>query len=241
MKRALLAIVFAGLGQAAWMQAVQAQSTDHAIKQLRSCLKTEAAARQQCLDQLWSDLTRDNKPASPAREGGTWVISETVSPVDYTPQISAANLSQATGPNAPTSLAVHCRRQRAELAVSTTGSWKASSADEFRVAYRVNEGPVVVEERWAAAPGGRTAVFKGDAVQWLRTLPDSGQITVRVFDWQGPPHEAIFHLDGVSMVREKIGALCKPLPATGRASTGGANAERLRQRQVSHPRQRVIE
>jgi hypothetical protein len=212
MTRALLAIGFAGLTHVAC-----AQPADDAITQMKTCLRLEASARQQCVDRLWWELTGANAPVPSTRGGESWVISETTSPVDYSPQISAAILSHATAENAPSSLTIHCRRQRAELSVSTAGTWRASSAEEFRVAYRINDGPVV-EERWAAAAGGRTANFKGDALQLLRSLPDGGQISFRVFDWQGPAHEATFQLDGLDAVREKIGAACKPLPTTDRAS-----------------------
>jgi len=213
MTRGLIALAFAGLSHAAL-----AQPADESIAQMQSCLREEGAARQQCIDQLWWELTGDKAPTGPTRSpGGSWVISETQSPVDYSQQISAANLSHAGGENVPTTLTIHCRRQRAELAVSTTGTWKPSSADEFRVAYRINDGPVV-EERWAATAGGRAATFKGDALRWLLALPEGGRISFRVFDWQGPAHEATFQLDGLQAVREKIAGACKPLPGTDRAS-----------------------
>jgi hypothetical protein len=212
MTRTLLAIAFAGMSHV-----VCAQPADDAVTQMKTCLRLEAAARQQCVDRLWWELTGDKVQVPSTRGGGSWVISETTSPVDYSPQISAAILSHATVENAPSSLTIHCRRQRAELSVSTAGLWRASSAEEFRVAYRINDGPVV-EERWAAAAGGRSAAYKGDALQLLRSLPDGGQISFRVFDWQGPAHEATFQLDGLDAVREKIGAACKPLPTTDRAS-----------------------
>jgi hypothetical protein len=208
----LAAAALAGLSSVAF-----AQPADDAITQMKSCLRLESSARQQCVDRLWWELTGDKAPVSGTRGGGSWSVSETTSPVDYTPQISAAIASYATAENAPSSFAIHCRRQRAELAISTSGIWKASSAEEFRVAYRINDGPVV-EERWAAAAGGRTAAFKGDALQFLRSLPEGGQISFRVFDWQGPAHEAVFQLDGLEAVREKIGAACKPLPTSDRAS-----------------------
>ena len=208
-------------------QAVCAQPADDATTQeMRNCLRTEGAARQQCIDRLWWELTGDEKTPVVTRGGGRWIISETTSPVHYTPQISAAVISQAAAENAPTSLTIHCRRQRAELSVSTAGMWKASSADEFRVSYRVNEGPVI-EERWASAAGGRTALFKGDALQWLQKLPEGGLISFRVFDWQGPAHEAISRWRA-SRPRANGSARHRLQTTTGNGSRFGATARTLR-------------
>jgi hypothetical protein len=212
MKRALLAaIALASLSHAAG-----AQPVDDAIAQMKSCLKSDGPTRQQCIDKLWWELTGDSAPVPSTRSGGSWIVSETTSPVDYSPQISAANPSRATAEGAPSSLTIHCRRQRVELSVSTIGAWKASSSDEFRVAYRIDDQPIV-EARWAASAGGRTASFKGDALALLQSLPDGGQISIRVFDWQGPPHEATFQLDGLDVVRQKIVEACKSEPAADRA------------------------
>jgi hypothetical protein len=152
-------------------------------------------------DRLWGP-DGQQRAGCPTRGGGKLARQRTTSPVDYSPQISAANPSRATAEGAPSSLTIHCRRQRVELSVSTIGAWKASSSDEFRVAYRIDDQPIV-EARWAASAGGRTASFKGDALALLQSLPDGGQISIRVFDWQGPPHEATFQLDGLDAVRQK--------------------------------------
>src|SRR4051812_46756552 len=103
MTRGLIALAFAGLSHAAL-----AQPADESIAQMQSCLREEGAARQQCIDQLWWELTGDKAPTGPTRSpGGSWVISETQSPVDYSQQISAANLSHAGGENVPTTLTIH--------------------------------------------------------------------------------------------------------------------------------------
>jgi hypothetical protein len=182
----------------------------------------EGPTRQECGARLWGILTGDSKaaakstsPASPEGEG--WLVSETTSPVDYSPQVNAATLSHATAENAPSTLTVRCRLQRIELSVSTVaGSWKASGNGQFRVAYRVGLQPAV-EEQWVAAQDGRTASFKGDTQQLLQSLPDSGPIAIGVFDWQGPAHEAVFQLDGIAAVRQKILAACKAPTSAERA------------------------
>jgi hypothetical protein len=202
------------------------------------CPMPEGPAREECSSRLWETLTGEKAAAirttpamTPATtlapvNGGGWVVSETTSPVDYSPQVSAATISHAAVEDAPSSLAIRCRLQRIELSVITGGSWKASDNGEFRVAYRIGEQPAV-EEQWIAAPDGRAASFKGDALQVLQSLPDSGTMSISVFDWQGPAHEAAFQLDGLAAVRQRILAACKTAPAAP-AAQGSARRPRRR-------------
>ena len=146
--------------------------------------------------------------ASAQPKGENWVISETTSPVDYSPLITAVNLSHATVKDAPSSLAIRCRGERTELAVATTGSWLPSKYNDFRVIYQIND-QAPVEQRWAASTGGRSAIFRGDAIRFLQALPDSGHISIRVYGSQAIPHEATFHLAGLDAVRRRVAAVCK--------------------------------
>jgi hypothetical protein len=128
--------------------------------------------------------------------------------VDYSPQFTAAISSESAVKDAPTLFSIRCRGQRTELLVSTAGSWRPSSNGEFKVSYRINDQPAV-EGRWAAIAGGRTAVFIGDVVQFLRSLPEQGRISISVYDWQGPAHDATFQFSGLDDVRRKIAEACK--------------------------------
>jgi hypothetical protein len=201
----LAAIALASLGQA-----VCAQPADDAVPRFKSCLQLDGAARGECLEKLSPELSGANAPApAPARPSvANWVISETTSPVDYSPQITAAISSGSAVKDAPSSFSIRCRGQRTELLVSTAGSWRPSSNGEFKVSYRINDQPAV-EGRWAAIAGGRTAVFIGDVVQFLRSLPEQGRISISVYDWLGPAHDATFQFSGLDDVRRRIAEACK--------------------------------
>jgi hypothetical protein len=177
----------------------------------------EGPARQECSAKLWELLAGDKTTTSAPPSGRGWLVSETTSPVDYSPQVSASNLSHATAEDAPSSFTIYCRLQRIELSVSTAGNWKASTNDQIRVAYRIDQRPTV-EALWIAARDGHTASFKGDALQFLQSLPDSGPMSIGVSDRQGPAHEAVFQLDGLAAVRQKVLAACKATPAAEQAS-----------------------
>jgi hypothetical protein len=203
MRAGLAAVALAGLCHAAGAQPWEAPT----------CSIPEGPIRQECTAKLWEGLTGDkDATTTSAPPGGGWLVSETTSPVDYSPQVSASSLSHATAEDAPASLNVRCRLQRVELAVSTAGRWKASSNDQLRVAYRIDQRPKV-EGLWIAARDGRTASFKGDTLQLLQSLPDSGLMSISVFDGQGRAHEAAFQLNGLAAVRQKVLAACKATPA----------------------------
>jgi hypothetical protein len=159
----------------------------------------------------WKDWCEraEKSEVKPLADFSRIFISETTSPVDYSPQITAALSSESTVKDAPSSFAMRCRGARTELLVSTAGSWRPSGNGEFKVSYRINDQPAV-EERWAAVAGGRSAVFQGsDVIQFLRSLPERGRISIRVYDWQGPPHDATFQFSGLDDVRRKIAEACK--------------------------------
>ena len=145
----------------------------------------------------------------------SWIVSETMSPVDYSPMITATTSSQPVAKDAPAIFMIRCRGQRTDLLVSTEGSWHASRANELQVDLRVNDQPTV-RTQWIASSAGRTAIFKDDAVRFLRSLSDGGQIIVSVSDWQGVAHEASFQLTGLDPIRQKIAVACKWTPAAHR-------------------------
>src|ERR1019366_7002513 len=67
----------------------------------------------------------------PAKPPDTnWVVSETTSPVDYSPLITAAIRSTSGEKDAPNTLAIRCRQLRAELLLRTEGTWRISRASE---------------------------------------------------------------------------------------------------------------
>jgi hypothetical protein len=199
----------AAIALASLSQAVCAQPADDAVGRFKSCMQFDGAARLECLDKLSRELSGAGVPAALQPSGGNWVVSETTSPVDYSAQVTAAIASETAAKDAPSSFAMRCRGQRTELLVSTTGSWRPSSNGEVKVAYRINDQPAI-EERWAAVASGRSAVFQGaDVIQFLRSLPERGRISFRVYDWQGPPHDATFQFAGLDDVRRKIAEACK--------------------------------
>jgi hypothetical protein len=210
----LKAWLLAGLALASINQESKAQPADDTVTRIRACLRYEGTAREACFDALWRELTREASLTGlpPVRRADDWIVSATMSPVDYSPQITATKITRKTSGNAPSLLTVGCRSQRTEISLGTTGAWKPLRGDDVQVAYRLNSQQEV-QERWTASTAGHAATLRGDAARLLGLMSDPGQFGVRVQDGSGPTPSATFDLAGVDAVRKKIDTACKSPPA----------------------------
>jgi hypothetical protein len=154
----------------------------------------------------------------PKPRGTNWVVSETTSPVDYSPLISAAIRLPLGVKQAPNTLALRCRGGRTELLVRAEGTWRASRTGDVQVDTQIDDQPLV-RLPWAISADGMTATYKNDAVGFLQSLPEGARLRISVLDGPGQSHEAIFPLAGLDAVRGKIAAACKWAPAAEKTSS----------------------
>ncbi len=148
-----------------------------------------------------------------------WVVSETTSPVDYSPLITAVIHATSGVKDAPSTLTVRCRGLRTELQLRTEGAWRASRASKVQADYQINDQPFV-RLQWTVSADGKTASYKDDAVELLRSLPEGARLKISVFDRQGPAQEATFQLTGLDSVRKRIGLACKWPSTADKMSSG---------------------
>jgi hypothetical protein len=182
-----------------------------------ACFQSARAAQVECLENISHEPpagSAQNKPADTA-----WVVSETTSPVDYSPLITAVIRSTSSVKDAPNTLAVRCRGLRTELLLRMEGTWPASRASEVQVDYQINDQPFV-RLQWTVSADGKTASYKDDAVGLLRSLPENARLKISVFDGQGLGQEATFQLTGLNSVRKKIALACKWPPTADQMSLG---------------------
>ncbi|UEM19062.1 hypothetical protein JL100_018420 [Skermanella mucosa] len=159
-------------------------------------------------------------PAS--AQAADWIISETASPVDYSRQVSATLLSLASPEEREMSFAMHCRQGKTELVLGVPdfARYPAGTALDLEFLPLTQEAmrDQTVERRWVRHRGqerrwnelgGTTEVsLRGDAVSFLKQLPDGGRLFVRVKDKRDDLHEAEFDLAGFGPVREKLASAC---------------------------------
>ena len=170
MKAILLSVAFEAASGIAF-----AQGAADPMAHLRACsIIMEDAERLECLDRLSRDIAA---PDRAPRAGDNWIISETTSPVNYTPMVTATASSRGGSDGSPMQLAIHCRGGRTELVVS--GPAVSRSSSDYSITYRVNnDHPVQLAAR--SPSFGTGAAFTGDIVRLLQSLPEDGHIAVRI-------------------------------------------------------------
>ena len=137
--------------------------------------------------------------------GGGWIVSQTTSPVDYSPIATATTSSRPIAGSPPLRLSIRCRGGRSELAVS--GPDITDPGDHYFISYRVNDGKSVQFGGVVPAFGDGVG-FKGDAAALVRSLPAEGELAVLVMSLKGTSQQGVFSLNGLETLRAKIGATC---------------------------------
>jgi hypothetical protein len=79
-----------------------------------------------------------------------WIVSETTSPVDYSPIITAVIRSTSSLQDAPNALVIRCRGLRTEVLLRTEGTWRASRSSRVQIDYQINDQPLV-RQQWIAS------------------------------------------------------------------------------------------
>jgi len=142
--------------------------------------------------------------AQGAAEG--WIVSETTSPVDYAPIVTATVLARGNADGALRQLSVHCRSGRTEMVVG--GPAASESGADYALSYRLADNqPVQVA---AGKPSFGTGVaFRGDVVGLLLSLPSEGGIAIRLASRAGAVHDGYFSLVGLKTARDRVAAACR--------------------------------
>ena len=180
-----------------------AQGASDPMAHLRACSAMEGAARLECLEDLSRKIA---PPARPSPGSDNWVVSETTSPVDYAPIVSASTVSRGGSDGSSMQLSIHCRGGRTELVVA--GPAVPRSSGDYAISYRINDDQPV--QLPAGSPSfGIGVAFTGDVVRLLQSLPEEGDIAVRLSTRAGAAQDGHFSLSGLKMVREKVAAACK--------------------------------
>jgi len=154
-----------------------------------------------------------DKPA-PATD---WIVSETMSPVDYSPLLTAVVRATSSAEGAPTTLAVRCRAQHTELSIRSERAWSLPRGADLMVDYQVNDRPVV-RQPWMLSADGMTASYASDPIELLQSIPEGAILTIAVVAKATARRETTFRLNGLSDIRQKVAAACKWTPPIATAS-----------------------
>jgi hypothetical protein len=142
----------------------------------------------------------------PRSATGNWIISETISPVDYTPVVVAVTPSRDGVENSAMELTIYCRNGHTNLVI--TGSAVSGRGNDYVISYRINRDKPV--NAGAGSPTfGIGVAFQGDVVRLLQSFPDEGELTIQLTTRAGVTREASFSLIGLDIVRDKVARACK--------------------------------
>jgi hypothetical protein len=157
---------------------------------------TNDKERLSCFDGLFGGTSKpqESQPDTQAN----WLINETKSPTDGSPQVVAANLV------GDTVLILRCKEQTTEAAFSTKYNYLSSRSVDVQL--RINDQNPI-KEVWKASIDGR-AGFAPNAVAFIQSLPDNGKLLIRTTRSDGKVKEGSFNLGAVSEVRSKIAHAC---------------------------------
>ena len=213
MKTAAICLTFAvGLASSY----APAQAAGDAMEQLRACSLLAPVERLDCLDRLSHDISPPPPPASStsaaAPAANNWIVSQTTSPLDYTP-VAIATASSRAGPEGATlQLSIQCRGGRTELVIGDPAL--TLRAEDHVVSYAVNDSQPAVVAAGTAASGTGVAL-RGDVVRLLASLPDHGDIAFRVTARQGATLEGRYALAGLKTLLARLAVPCKWPAAAG--------------------------
>jgi hypothetical protein len=141
--------------------------------------------------------------AAPA--AGKWIVSETRSPIDYSP-VAIATASSSAEPDGVLQLSIQCRGGRSEMVIRSAPLMRR--AEDHVVSYAVNDAPPVTVTSGLSSSGSGIAL-KGDVGAFLRSLPADGAIAFRVADRQGATLEGRYDLPGIKALVARMAGPCK--------------------------------
>ena len=189
-----------------------AQGSTDPVADLRACSVMEREERTQCLENVLRNMAPTSvpvpapAPARPVAGAGNWVVSETTSPVDYTPIFTATTVSQGGATDQPMQLWIRCRSGRTELVVTESAS--SGSGKDQAISYRIDDKQPV--QLAGAQPSFGTGVaFSGDVVRILQSLPEQGELAIRLVSRAGAAKEGHFLLGGLKAARDRLAKVCK--------------------------------
>jgi hypothetical protein len=174
------------------------------INRLRACANLEPAARMKCVDAILQEV---DKPASSQTIEQKWVVSETTSPVDYSPQLTAAIMADTVSEGGLSTLIIRCHGGRTEVIGTFKGRRPPLSTREFRVAYQVNGGSLRALP--ATSTDGHMIKLQGDVIALLKSWSDNARLAIQITDRLESNKEAVFHLGDFSNVKQRIGFACR--------------------------------
>jgi hypothetical protein len=202
-----------------------AQAAVDTLERLRSCSALPNPQRLECLERLSRELDQPPSTSAVAPRGkaaADWVVSETTSPVDYSP-VAVATATSVAMDGAPLQLSIQCRGGRTDLVIASP--MLTRRAEEYAVSYSANDG-LPVSLPVAAAPSGSALAAKTDVMRLLNGLPAQGAFALRITARNGAVLEGRYALDSLRAVAERLARPCQWAASTRGSAPENRNRTR---------------
>jgi hypothetical protein len=189
-----------------------AQATGDPMDRLRTCSTLSQAERMKCLDLLSREIGPEParlRPASGSEGTATpenWVVSETTSPIDYSPVVVATATARVASDGSVMKLSIACRGGTTSLMLG--GPSALPAGDGYALSYAVDGGsPTTLAA--VAAPSGTGMALGGDVVHFLVSLPPQGEIAFRIVGRHDVTLEGRYSLAGLKITCERMAVSCR--------------------------------
>lgn len=198
-----------GIRFLALVAALISSSASFATNPLAVCMtEKDPATRLRCYDLLAPSLETVREPQSkPAQESegrdspqSEWLVNEGTSPVDDRPEIFAY-LSSRDG---KISIVLRCKDNRTDAFLNP--STYIGRAYKPKVTTRINSEKAI-SSAWVTSVDGEAA-FSPAPIPFIKSLPNSGTLFVRIDNYDGRRSEGTFDLGMMSDVKARIGKVC---------------------------------
>ena len=148
-----------------------------------------------------------------------WVVSETTSPVDYGPLISATIRPRQRINSGLSGLTVSCRAKHIELSLRLMEDVDVPRFGEIYILSQINDQRAV-KQRWLWDDEGIILIYMDDPVALLQSIPDGAQWRLGIGDSKGARHMATYQLSGLDAVRKRVASTC-PWPSPSVQASSG--------------------
>jgi hypothetical protein len=137
-----------------------------------------------------------------------WVVSETTSPVDYSPLVSATIWPRQQVNSGLSGLTISCRAKRVEISLRLMGDLDVPRWGEIRIDSQIGDQRAI-KQRWIwDEEQGRILFYAGDPAALLQSIADGARLRLGVGDSNGARHMATYQLFGLDAVRKKVASAC---------------------------------
>ena len=197
-------------------QAVETAHPEEAVKTAETARPTETA--KPAAQPVGADLPSASAKAMINSVETKWIVSETTSPINYSPLVSAIIRPRQQVNSGLSGLTVSCRGKRTELSLRLMGDINVPRFGEIRIDSQIGDRRPV-KQRWIWDEQGTILIYQDDPVALLQSIPEGARLRLGLGDSNGARHMATYQLFGLDVVRKKVANACAWPPSSAQASS----------------------